>query len=72
MTRHDASEDQVRAAQAAKAREDLNRRVQTSLDLGRAVRVQPSSRATSGSWNLFLACLGAVILAAIVIVNVLF
>jgi hypothetical protein len=66
------TDDPVRAAQAARAREDLNRRLQTNLDLGRAITFQPTSRSHAGAWNLFLACLGAVIVAAIVIVNVYF
>ncbi len=64
--------DPVRAALAAKAREDLNRRVQTSLDLGRTISFQPSSRSHIGLWNLFLAFVGAVILIAIVAINVFF
>jgi len=64
-------DDPVRAAQAAKAREELNRRVQTSLDLGRAIRFQPSTRGL-GTWNLIMAWLGGAILAAIVVINVFF
>ncbi|MBL8691288.1 MAG: hypothetical protein JNL04_19430 [Rhodospirillaceae bacterium] len=64
--------DQIRAQQGAKAREELNRRVQTNLDLGRLGRFQPSYRASTGSWNLIMAILGGAILAAIVIVNVFF
>lgn len=71
MSGWDKTEDPVRAAQAAKAREDLNRRVQTSLDLGRTIRFKASYRAL-GPWNLFLACLGAAILIAIIAVNVFF
>jgi hypothetical protein len=65
-------DDPVRTAQAARAREDLNRRLQTNLELGRAVSFQPNTRSHAGAWNLFLACLGAAIVAAIVIVNVYF
>lgn len=68
----DKSNDSVLAAQGAKAREDLNRRVQTNLDLGRLIRFQPSYRPATGTWNLIMACLGAVILIAIVVVNVFF
>jgi hypothetical protein len=68
----ESADDPVRAAQAARAREELNRRLQTSVDLGRAVAFQPSSRASLGRWNLFLAWLGAAILAAIVAVNLIF
>ena len=64
-------DDPVLAAQAAKAREELNRRVQTSLDLGRAIRFQPSTRAL-GTWNLIMAWLGGAILVAIVVINVFF
>lgn len=71
MSGWDKTDDPVRAAQAAKAREDLNRRVQTSLDLGRAIRFKASYRAL-GPWNLLMACLGAAILIAIVAVNVFF
>ncbi len=66
-----APDDPVRAAQAARAREDMNRRLQTNLDLGRAISFQPNSRSHLGPWNLFLACLGGVILAAIVVVNLM-
>ena len=65
------TDDPVLVAQAAKAREDLNRRLQTNLDLGRAVRFQPSTRVT-GFWNLIMAILGAAILAGIVAINVFF
>jgi len=64
-------DDPVFAAQAAKAREDLNRRVQTSLDLGRAISFQPGTRAL-GTWNLVMAILGGAILVAIVVINVFF
>lgn len=64
-------DDPVLAAQAATACEDLNRRVQTSLDLGRAIRFQLGTRAL-GSWNLIMAILGGAILAAIIVVNVFF
>lgn len=67
-----SSDDQVRAQQGAKAREELNRRLQTNLDLGRAVRFQPSYRTSAGTWNLIMAILGGTILAAIVVVNVFF
>jgi hypothetical protein len=67
-----SGDDPVLAAQAVKAREDLNRRVQTSPDLGRTVRFQPSYRASTGTWNLIMAILGGAILAAIVAVNVFF
>ena len=70
MSGWDETDDPVRAAQAAKAREDLNRRVQTSLDLGRTIRFKASYRAL-GPWNLFLAWLGAAILIAIVVVNLM-
>jgi len=66
------SDDPARAAQAARAREELNRRVQTNLDLGRAISFQPNTRSHVGPWNLFLACLGGAILVAIVVVNVFF
>lgn len=66
------SDDQVRAQQGARAREELNRRIQTNLDLGRLIRFQPSYRAAAGTWNLVMAILGGAILAAIVIVNVFF
>jgi hypothetical protein len=66
------SDDPVRAAQGARAREELNRRIQTNLDLGRLIRFKPTYRAAQGAWNLFLACLGGAILVAIVIVNLLF
>lgn len=72
MSGSDKTDDPVRAAQAAKAREDLNRRIQTSLDLGRAIRFQPSSRSHRGPWNTFLVCLGAVILITIVAINMFF
>jgi len=67
-----SSDEQVRVQQGAKAREELNRRVQTNLDLGRLVRFQPSYRASTGTWNLLMAILGAAILIAIVVVNVFF
>jgi len=66
------NEKQALAAEGARAREELNRRLQTNLDLGRAVRFQPSTRWHGGAWNLFLACLGGAILVAIVVVNVWF
>ncbi len=65
-------DDPVLAAQAAKAREALNRRLQTNLDLGRLIRFQPSYRASTGTWNLLMAILGGAILAAIVVINVFF
>ncbi len=72
MSGWEKTDDPVRAAQAAKAREDLNRRVQTSLDLGRTISFQPTSRSALGPWNLFLACVGAAILIAIIATNVFF
>ena len=50
--------DLVLAAQGAEAREALNRRLQTNLDLGRLIRFQPSYRASTGTWNLLMAILG--------------
>ncbi|MBM3549585.1 MAG: hypothetical protein FJX54_21820 [Alphaproteobacteria bacterium] len=72
MSEPSRDETQALAAEGARAREELNRRLQTSLDLGRAVRFQPSTRWHGGAWNLFLAGLGGAILVAIVIVNVWF
>lgn len=71
MSGWDNTDDPVRAAQAAKAREDLNRRVQTSLDLGRTISFQPTSRSALGPWNLFLCVLGAAILIAVIVVNMM-
>lgn len=72
MSGWDKTDDPVRAAQAAKAREELNRRVQTSLDLGRAISFQPTSRVPSNLWSMAMACLGAAILVGIVVINVFF
>lgn len=71
MAEGNKADDPVLAAQAAKAREDLNRRVQTSLDLGRAISFQPGTRGL-GTWNLIMAWLGGAILIAIVVINVFF
>ena len=72
MANMSKADDPVLAVQGAKAREELNRRVQTNLDLGRLIRFQPSYRASTGTWNLLMAILGGVILAAIVVINVFF
>jgi hypothetical protein len=66
------SDDPARAAEGARAREQLNRRLQTSHDLGRLIRFKASYSPAKGSWNLFLAWLGAAILVAVIAVNVLF
>jgi hypothetical protein len=71
MTQPDNTPEQVRAAEAAKAREELNRRLQTNLDLGRTIAFQPSTRGHSGLWNTILVWLGAAILVAVVVVNLI-
>jgi hypothetical protein len=66
-----ATNDEQRVVEGAKAREDLNRRLQTNLDLGRAIAFQPSSRGHRGLWNTILVWLGAAIVVAVIAVNVL-
>lgn len=72
MAGSDKANDLVLAAQGVEAREALNRRLQTNLDLGRLIRFQPSYRASTGTWNLLMAILGGAILAAIIVINVFF
>ena len=58
--------------QGQRDRELFERRLQTNLDLGRAVSFKPTYSPALGTWNLLLAILGAAIFAVIVAINLYF
>lgn len=64
-------EDEVRSLQAERLREQHERKLQTNLDLGRLIRFKATYSPAQGAWNLFLCYLGAAILIAVVIVNLM-
>ena len=65
------SEDEVRSLQAEKLREQHERKLQTNLDLGRLIRFKATYSPAKGAWNLFLCFLGAAILIAVIVANLM-
>lgn len=68
---HQASRDDVRSLDAQRLRELHERKLQTNLDLGRLIRFKATYSPAQGTWNLFLCFLGAAILIAIVVANLI-
>jgi len=68
---HPNPRDEVRSLDAQRLREQHERKLQTNLDLGRLIRFKATYSPAQGAWNLFLACLGAAILIAVIAVNLI-
>jgi hypothetical protein len=69
---HDTVSEAERIHLGNRARELFERGKQTNLDLGRAgPRFIPTFKPRNGRWDIAMAILGAAIIAAIVIVNLI-